>query len=188
MSKKVILASVVLVLICIIVYFVTSLFGQEGEKVKDIIAYEKQIEELKSKLLECEEENRSLVRRNLSSSARLLFEPFESLGEIYEINPEYKIEDEWYIFKKGDFEIKVLGYKDAEKATLMILQLETEFYPIDIPLEKNDVVWKFSKADFFKHPFFDNKDVYYVLWAEIQNNGQTVRTPLLPFHLETNQR
>lgn len=135
-------------------------------------------------------ENLNMVR--FSSYARLedYSESFDNLKEVYKINSNYEIIDDWYLITDDYFEIELLGYEDAIKIDFYTLRLESgegqilifsDTDPMDGWVYANDsiseIIEKHSSSRGFSFvPFF-------VIYTEVTlEDGNIIRTPKLPIY------
>lgn len=76
--------------------------------------------------------SKSLEMIRFSSYARLndYNDTFSNLENIYKINSDYKIKDDWYVINDDYFEIELLGYEDALKVDFYTLRMESGEGPV----------------------------------------------------------
>jgi hypothetical protein len=71
---------------------------------------------------------KSLDMVRFSSYARLddNNDTFDHLKNIYKIDSDYVVKDDWYVINADYFQIELLGYENAKKVDFYSLRLESE--------------------------------------------------------------
>lgn len=76
--------------------------------------------------------SKSLEMVRWSSIARIIDynDTFYNLENIYKVNSEYAIEDDWFVINDDYFQIELLGYENAIKVDFYTYRLESDQGPI----------------------------------------------------------
>lgn len=161
-----------------------------SEKDEEINHLKKVNSDMTSKLGEL---RKGLNMVRFSSYARLddYNDTFENLKNIYKVDSDYDIQDDWYVIKGDYFQIELLEYKNAKKVDFYSLRLESEEGPILVFSDTNPTDgWKYSNDNIEevinKHTLYSNGSSYkpyFVIYTEVTlTDGKSIRTSKLPIY------
>lgn len=183
-----------------------EVFYEEKERLtNEILDLKKQISEQDKKIdrLEKDNSNKRAQLRELTESLYMIRassydrlddynNSFGNLQNIYKINSNHVIKDDWYIINEDYFQIELLEYKSAKSVNFYTLRSESDQGPILIfkDIDSTDG-WVYTNDDIgqiinkhIKH--FSGGLSYeprFVIYAEvILENGSILRTSKLPIY------
>ena len=178
-----------------------SMEKDEGEDKKSqelMWKKDEEINRLKDSISEKEDLIKSLEMVRFSSYSRLdeYNDSFDNLKNVYNINSNYTIKDDWYVINEDYFQIELLGYDNAQKVDFYVLRLESEEEPILI-LTDTDYTdgWKYTNENISdiidKHDKFlpggFSYEPYFVIYTEVAlEDDNTIKTPRLPIYNVSN--
>lgn len=165
-----------------------NLLSEKNEKIN-------RLEQINSnKTIELEELKESLEIVRFSSYARLsdYNDTFDNLENVYGINSNYIIKDDWYVISDDYFQIELFGYENAKRVDFYLLRMESGegtlliFSDIDFSdgwIYTNDNIAEIiEKHKSFKRGRF-SYEPYFVIYAEVTlEDGTIIRTPKLPIY------
>lgn len=144
----------------------------------------------KSELIE------SLKMVRFSSYSRLTDynDSFDNLKNVYKIDSNHTIRDDWYVINDDYFKIELLGYEDAKKVDFYILRMESGEGDIlifsdedhsDGWVYKTDNISEIINKHIKRNPRGFLYKPYFVLYTEVSlKEGTTVITSRLPIYNE----
>lgn len=132
----------------------------------------------------------SIIMSRFSAMSRLLFDRFDNLSNIYRLNANYDIKDDWYIISDDYFELDLLDNTDAIQVEFFLLKLESEFAPLSLYIDSEGVDgWNFNTNNIseFIEPHRKSGgfefEAYYVIYSEILlTDNEVKRSSLLPIY------
>ena len=119
---------------------------------------------------------------------------FEDLKNIYNINSNYTIRDDWYVINEDYFQKELLGYDNAQKVDFYVLRLESNEGPI-LTFTDTDHTdgWKYTNDNISEIIDKHDKSLQggfsyepcFVIYTEVTlEDGNTIKTPKLAIYNE----
>lgn len=143
------------------------------------------------------EVRKSLEMVRYSSYARLedYYDTFENLKEIYKINSNYIIKDDWYVISDEYFQIELLEHKNAKKVDFYTLRLDSGEGPVLVSIDTDSTDgWIYINDNIseiinkHKKPLYHGGFSYvpdFVIYTEVTlEDGNIIRTSKLPIYNE----
>jgi len=135
----------------------------------------------------------SLDMVRFSSYARLddYNDTIDNLKNIYKINSDYVIKDDWYVINEDYFQIELLEYENAKKVDFYRLRLESGEGPLLVFSDTNPTDgWKYTNdnigeiINMQKPPSNGlSYEPYFFIYTEVTlKDGNVIRTSKLPIY------
>lgn len=132
----------------------------------------------------------SIIMSRFSAMSRLMFDRFDNLSNIYRLEINYDIENDWYIISDDYFELELLDNTDAIQVEFFLLKLESEFVPLSLYIDSDGTDgWSFNtnNIDEFIEPHRESGgfkfEAYYVIYSEIlRTNNEVEQSSVLPIY------
>lgn len=152
------------------------------------------LEKLNSnKTIELKELEESLKMVSASANLRLYdyTYTFHNLQNIYKINSENLIKDDWYVISGDYFQIELLDYKDAAKVEFYTLRTESDQGPILVFTDTDPTDgWVYTNDDISqiinKHTQSSggfSHEPYFLIYTEATlKDGKVIKTSKLPIY------
>lgn len=176
-----------------------EILSNENLELKKIISEkDKEIDRLRkdnsNKMNELAELKESIDMIRFSSYVRLddYNHSFNNLKNIYNINSNYLIKDDWYVISEDFFQIELLGYENAKKVDFYTLRMEsdqgpmllfTDTDPTDGWIYTNDNISEVINKHKIPLQRGFTYEPYFIMYTEVTlGDGNVIKTSKLPIY------